>query len=282
MNQRHFTHIVPADLHERQRLSNYIVGKFPFLETGSAAKKAIKKEEIYINGSVGATGDWVVSGTKLEYLSKFKKAQHIDPTINVVYEDDHLLILNKPPGLVSSGESSKSLQGLLKSYPSTEIEGSLFYPYLIHRLDRPTSGLIIAARTIEARRRLGEMVENRKITKEYSLIVEGHLDVNCKYIEDSIDDKTAKTEVMSIKHLTTKDAASYIRVRLHTGRTHQIRKHFLNIGHPLVGDDIYNKDGLSFGRGLFLMADYLEFEHPVTGDQLVVKMELHSKFWKYL
>jgi RluA family pseudouridine synthase len=282
MNQRHFTHIVPADMNERQRLSNYIVGKFPFLETRSASNKAIKKEEIYIDGRVGATGDWVVAGAKLEYLTKFKKTQHIDKAINVVYEDDHLLILNKPPGLVSSGASSKSLQGMLKSYPSTEIEGALFYPYLIHRLDRQTSGLIIAARTIEARRELGEMVENRKIIKEYSLIAEGYVDTNIKFLEEHINEKNAKTEVLSVSHLTTKDATSYIRARLHTGRTHQIRKHFHSSGHPLVGDDIYNKEGLTFGRGLFLMADYLKFEHPVTGERLVMTVDLHAKFCKYL
>lgn len=282
MNQRHFTHIVPADMNERQRLSNYIVGKFPFLETKSASKKAIKKEEIYIDGRVGATGDWVAAGAKLEYLSKFKKTQHIDKAINVVYEDDHLLILNKPPGLVSSAASSQSLQGMLKSYPSVDIEGALFYPYLIHRLDRQTCGLIITARTMDTRRGLGEMVEEHKIVKEYSLIVEGHLDANLKFIEVPIDKKNAKTELLSIRHLSTVDQTSYVRVRLHSGRTHQIRKHFLSIGHPIVGDDVYNKGGLTFGRGLFLMADYLEFEHPVTGERLVMTVDLHAKFCKYL
>lgn len=282
MNQRHFIHIVPLDLHERPRLSNYIVGKFPFLETGSAAKKAIKKKEILINGRVGATGDWVIAGTKLEYISQFVKDLDIDPLINVAYEDDHLLILNKPPGLLSSGESSKSLQGMLKSYPSVDKEGALFYPYLIHRLDRQTCGLIIATRTIEARRKLGVMVENHEVKKEYSLIVQGHLDYGERFIEEPIDDKNAKTEILFIRHLETKDAATYLRVRLHTGRTHQIRNHLLNIGYPLIGDDIYNKEGLSFGRGLFLMSDYLEFEHPVSGEQLGAKVKLHAKFHKYL
>ena len=281
MNQRHFSHTVPSELHGQHRLSRYIVGKFPFLETGSAAKKAIKKKEIRINGRVGASGDWVIAGAKLEYISQFEEHLQIDPAINIVYEDDHLLILNKPPGLLSSGNSNKSLQSMLRSYPSTDKEGALFYPYLIHRLDRQTCGLIIAARTIDARRRLGKMVEHHKIVKEYSLIVEGHLGVNMKFIEERIDDKEAKTEVLSITHLPTKDASSYIRVRLHSGRTHQIRRHFLSIGHPIVGDDIYNKDGLSFGRGLFLMADYLEFEHPAAGEQIELKVDLHAKFSKY-
>ncbi|MFT4536011.1 MAG: 23S rRNA pseudouridine1911/1915/1917 synthase [Saprospiraceae bacterium] len=282
MNQRHFSHIVPPDLHERQRLSNYIVGKFPFLETGSAAKKAIKKKQVLIDSRVGVTGDWVIAGTKLEYISQFDEHHQVDPAINILYEDDHFLILNKPPGLLSSGNSSISLQGMLKSYPTVDKEGALFYPYLVHRLDRQTCGLIIAARTIDARRRLGEMVENHQIIKRYSLIVEGHLENNIKYIDQPIDDRDAKTEILSITHLSTNDASSYIRVRLHSGRTHQIRRHFLGIGHPIVGDDIYNKEGLSFGRGLFLMADYLEFEHPITGSQVLMTVDLHGKFRKYL
>jgi len=126
------------------------------------------------------------------------------------------------------------------------------------------------------------MIEQNQLTKEYSLIVEGHFDQEIKYLDDDIDEKSAKTEVLSVQYLDTKDSSSYIRVRLHTGRTHQIRKHFSGCGHPIIGDDLYNKDGLSFGRGLFLMSDNLEFLHPITKKHIEVKVVLHNKFLKYV
>lgn len=282
MEYRDFIHIVPSDLQGRERLSKYAVGVFPYLETGSAVKKAIKKRQVKINGRIGDTGDWVVAGDKLKYETSFEKPIEIDPIIEVVYEDDYLIIINKPPGLLSSGESGNSLQNILKSYPASKSEGALFYPYLIHRLDRQTSGLIIAARTIVARRRLGEMVEQRKLIKEYSLLVEGYLDTANNFIKNEIDNKESQTEILTYSYLKTKDDATYVRVRLHTGRTHQIRRHFFEIGHPVIGDDIYNPSGLTFGRGLFLMADYISFEHPILENQIEVNVNLHNKFLKYV
>lgn len=282
MQERNFTHTIPIGLTERQRLSKYVIGRFPFLETGSAVKKAIKKREIYINGRVGTSGDWLNEGDILEYKTSFVKPATIDPIINVVFEDEHLLVINKPPGLLSSGETSRSLQNVLKSYPSSDADGALFYPYLIHRLDRQTCGLIIAARTIDARRKLGAMVEQHEITKEYSLVVQGYLENEIQFLTEPIDEKEANTEILTIRRLETKDTSSYIRVRLHTGRTHQIRRHMLNIGCPVIGDDIYNKDGLSFGRGLFLMADHLEFIHPIKDERILLDVNLHDKFLKYL
>jgi len=282
MQERLFKHTVPLGIVERQRLSKYIIGVFPFLETGSAVKKAIKKNEIQINGRIGESGDWVKVGDILEYRTSFVKPASINPLINVVHEDKHLLIINKPPGLLSSGETSKSLQNILKSYPSSQENGALFYPYLIHRLDRQTCGLIIGARTIEARRKLGSMIENHKIVKEYSVIVEGHINHKGQFITTPIDQKKAKTEILDVRLLPTKDPSSFVRVGLHTGRTHQIRRHFLSEGHPVVGDDIYNKEGLSFGRGLFLMADHLEFIHPITKERIALDVKLHDKFLKYL
>jgi len=280
MQSKEYNHIVPYTFTDRIRLSKYIVGKFPLLESASAAKKAIKNGEITINGRVGQTADWIVAGDKIDFKTYFQKP--ISKTdLDVVFEDDYLLVINKPPGMLSSG-NSRSLQSELKSYPESKTGNALFYPYLVHRLDRQTSGLIIAARTMDCRRQLGLMIDQNQLTKEYSLMVEGHFNQEIKYLDDDIDEKSAKTEILKVKHLKTMDPSSYVRVRLHTGRTHQIRKHFFGCGYPIVGDDIYNKDGLSFGRGLFLMSDYLKILHPVTDKQMEVEVKLHDKFLKYL
>jgi 23S rRNA-/tRNA-specific pseudouridylate synthase len=282
MKTRQFIHIVPSDVVTGQRLSKYIVGRFPYLETASAAKKSIKRGEIWVDDSVGYTGDWVVAGSQIEYKSQIQEKGPLHECVKVVFEDQHLLVLDKPPGLLSSGVSGPSLQKYLEAYPMSEAAGALFYPLLIHRLDRATCGLIIAARTIESRRLLGQMVEGNMIQKEYSMIAEGEMDDELRFIENVLDNKVAKTEILSAKNLDTKDKACYIRVRLHTGRTHQIRRHLSLVGCPIVGDDLYNKDGLTFGRGLFLMSDELILQHPMNDEKIHLEAVLHKKFSKYI
>lgn len=277
-----FNHTVPDRLDQKVRLSTYLIGEVPYLETGQSVKKAIKRGQIFLNGSLGYSGDWVHGGDYIEFKMDYSEPVSVDVAYEVVYVDEHIIIVNKPPGVVSSGNVKTSLQNALKMYPESAEEGSLLYPHLVHRLDGPTCGLIIGARTIHARRQIGAMIENRELVKHYALIAEGHIDTNTKHLKSVINEKIAHTELLEVDHLETKDPTSFVRVRLHTGRTHQIRIHFQEISHPIVGDTIYNREGLAFGRGLFLIADKLMFDHPITQKPLDIKIDLHKKFDKYI
>jgi len=275
------TQVVPLEYKDKERLSKYLVGKMLYLETLSAVKKAIKVGRVTVNGKIATTGYWVQIGDVIKYSIPIS-ADHTDTKIEVLFEDDHLLIVNKPPGLLSSGVSGPSLQTQLMDYRSSGVEDALSCPYLIHRLDKATSGIMMAARSMEARRSLGTMLETRAINKEYSVIVEGIVSQKLEWITTEIDGQSAKTEILSAKPLVTRDASTYVRVRLHTGRTHQIRRHLADAGHPIIGDILYNSDGLSFGYGLFLMADRVQFIHPITSVEVDKAAPLHKKFDRYI
>lgn len=280
IKRKRFTHVVSSTLEDNKRLRSYLKGVFLYLETGSAVKRAIERGQIFINGRIGYTGDWVSAGDRIEYIFEYEVQNSKRDDLDILFEDKDIMILRKPAGLASSG-NRRSLQGQLRMVEIEDELGSLPFPQLVHRLDRATEGLILAAKTIGSRRKLGAMFENRQINKEYMLVVSGHLSANLSGIDDMLDNKTARTEILESHWLNTKDKTSCVWVRLHTGRTHQIRRHFKIIGHPLVGDDIYNKGGLNFGTGLLLCAFKIEFEHPHSGQRVSVEMKIPQKIAKY-
>ncbi len=275
-----YTHIVPDGFKAKSRLRIYTLGLFPYLETGSAVKKALQKRQIKLNDKIGSTGDWVTAGSKIEYKLEYEIDEKVDNSIQTYFEDQDLIVVRKPPGIASSG-NSRSLQSQLQSIRIEDAEGSLPFPYLVHRLDKATEGLMLAAKNIQTRRLLSEMFEEHKIIKRYILIVNGHLPSSMKWITEPIDDKPAKTEILESSILKTKDPTSRVIVELHTGRTHQIRRHFKAIGHPIVGDSLYGEDGLSFRTGLLLCAFYLEFVQPNTQNLIKIEYPIPGKISKY-
>lgn len=275
-----YSFTVPEDFGGKIRLREFAKGLFPYLETGSAVKKAIQKEQISLNDKIGNTGDWVIAGSTIRFEWSYQVSDQEYDIVNIFYEDDDLLVVRKPPGISSSG-NSKSFQLQLQGIRIEDGEDSLPFPYLVHRLDKATEGLMIAAKNISIRRKLAEMISNHEISKEYVLIIEGHLPASIRYIEDDIDGKPAKTEILKSISLDTKHPTSKVYVRLHTGRTHQIRKHFSALGFPIVGDSIYNNGGLTFGTGLLLCAYLLEFVHPITHETITVEYPIPKKIGKY-
>lgn len=271
---------MPKDLEGRQRLRAFVVGVFPYLETGSAVKKAIRKNQILINGEVGETGSWVKASDQLTYKWMYALSNKKRKEVEIYYQDNDLLIVRKPPGLATSGNIN-SLQSHLESYSIEESELTLPFPYLVHRLDKATEGVMIAAKTMTARRLLGQMISDDKFVKHYIMIVQGKMDLSQKIIDFDLEGKLAKTEILSLETLDTKDACTRAIVKIKTGRTHQIRKHFQMIGHPIVGDKLYNKEGISFGTGLLLCAYYLHFPHPITNETIEISCPIPTKISKY-
>ena len=278
------THQVPHNYKEGERLRHYLLGKLPQLLTNSAIKKAIAAGRILVNSQIGTTGYIVQADDSIQYLIPQPQVHDL-PAIDiaVLYEDEHLAILCKPAGLVASGNQKRTFANYLPVVlQSSAQHDALPVPLLVHRLDRATTGLIIAAKTYSCRISLGHMLSEGSVQKVYAAVVQGYAPVGERSIAVPIDSQQATTVIKKVQHLATIDPTSLITMHLLTGRTHQIRKHMLHIGHPIVGDQLYNKAGLSFGSGLLLAAMEVRLLHPVQGNILEVTTPLPQKLAKYL
>jgi 23S rRNA pseudouridine1911/1915/1917 synthase len=204
----------------------------------------------------------------------------------VPFQDEHLLIVDKPAGVVvhpARGHASGTLAQALAGVAAGGEEGRAG---IVHRLDRDTSGLLVVARTAEAHRRLKAALQAREITREYLALVEGRPPARRGTIDAPIGrDRRVRTR-MSTETDDPRDAVTHfeieralpsttlLRVRLETGRTHQIRAHLLAIGHPVAGDPEYGTPGLLGLERQFLHAARLAFAHPFRGERVDVSSEL--------
>jgi 23S rRNA pseudouridine1911/1915/1917 synthase len=207
-----------------------------------------------------------------------------DPTLNIVWQDAFLLVVDKPPGLVvhpARGHREGTLSQLLAG---TAAGGEPERAGIVHRLDRDTSGLLVVACTEDVHRLLQEALRERSIEREYIALVEGRPPARTGTIEAPIGrDPRVRTRMAvggsgsreARTHFTLERSlrdVSLLRLRLDTGRTHQIRVHLQAIGHPVCGDPEYGTPGLLGLRRQFLHATRLAFQHPVTAERI----EVHS------
>lgn len=278
-------HNIPTNIHT-QRLSDYGKGIFPGLITKSSFKKAIKRNEILVDGKPGTTGHLIKPGEKIvwnEPDKKPRKLYHI--SLNIVYEDDHLAVVNKPAGVVVSGNQFRTLENALPVHlTSSPFPDALPGPKAIHRLDSLTSGLIIIAKTSSARIDLSRQMEEKKIRKVYHAVVIGETEDQWT-IKTPVDGKPAITEFEKLKAVPSlrSEKLTLVKAKLLTGRTHQIRKHLSEGSTPILGDKLYGKDGLILkGKGLFLCATEVTFLHPETAKNIHLKIDMPPKFLKFL
>lgn len=168
------SHIVPA-ISQKIRLQEYAVGIFKMLPSKSGLKKAIKKEEILLNGKIAKTSDWIEEHQQIEYIQKEEKQLKIFRLkLEIIYEDDHLAVINKPAGYSTSGNYFKTIEHTLPfNLKISASENALAYPIPVHRLDNPTSGLLIVAKTKSAQLKLHQDFEDKKIQKLYLALVKG-------------------------------------------------------------------------------------------------------------
>lgn len=208
-----------------------------------------------------------------------------DIPLSIVYEDEELVVVDKPAGMVvhpAPGNWSGTLvNALLGRGGSLAQPGGIERAGIVHRLDKDTSGLLLVARTERAHRILSAAIAARRVTRHYAALIWGHLGADEITVEKPLArdprDRTRMAVVQSGKAARTTftrlarfDAVDLLRANLHTGRTHQIRVHLAAIGHPVIGDDTYGGGGGRRIVGLparrhFLHAARLRFRHPVTG-----------------
>jgi 23S rRNA pseudouridine1911/1915/1917 synthase len=209
-----------------------------------------------------------------------------DPRLEIAYQDEHLLVVDKGPGLVvhpARGHREDTLSQLLAPLLAG---GEPERAGIVHRLDRDTSGLLVVSRSQEVHRRLQAALAGRRIEREYLALVEGRPPARTGTIEAPIGrDPRIRTRMVvggvspreARTHFTLERAlvgSSLLRLRLETGRTHQIRVHLQAIGHPIYGDPEYGTPGTLGLERQFLHATRLAFEHPLTGRRIDVSSPL--------
>ena len=219
-----------------------------------------------------------------------------DIPLDVVYEDNDLIVVNKPQGMVvhpAPGHTDGTLVNVLLAFCGDSLSGigGKIRPGVVHRLDKMTSGLIIAAKNDFSHLSLTKQLAERTILREYAAIVHGRIKTEKRTIDapigrhltdrkrQAVHDKNSRPAVTHIEVAAVYDKFTHILCRLETGRTHQIRVHMAHIGHPVVGDIVYGRKKPEFGLlGQALHAQRLEFVHPTTGETIKLTTELPEYF----
>ena len=211
--------------------------------------------------------------------------------INILFEDNHLLVVEKPINMPVCGDESRDLDLLtyLKKYIKEKYNkpGNV-YLGLVHRLDRPVGGVMVFAKTSKAASRLSKQVQEHILEKTYIAVCEGKVDSDGKMIDYLIKDSKnnqsyvtdkehGKESILSFKRLAYKDNKSLVEIYLKTGRSHQIRVQFSSRGFPLVGDAKYNPNSNN-KTNVALFAKKLCFEHPISKEKLIFELDIPKRY----
>ncbi len=265
--------------------------------TRSKVAKAIKEGRVSVNGEpvkhpgfITTLDSYIVITPEESPLLHDEEATS-RPFPKVVHKDEHILVLNKPAGLVvhpGRGNESGTLSDMaLRAYPSLRLSSSPKRPGIVHRLDKDTSGLMIIALNQNAERNLIEAIKNREVKRVYKALVVGTPDIDAA----AIDAPIGRDPSVRIKQTTLKtgrpawtlyrvikkfDRFTLLEVKLETGRTHQIRVHMSAINHPIVGDLLYGGEKVKAAwlKRHFLHASALSFNHPADGRAMSFEVDL--------
>ncbi len=266
----------------RLRLDQFLARALPKFSR-ARLQTLIRNENVTLNGSPVRPRDLVRAGDQVEVNEPPpEKIDNLPEAIplDVLFEDDDLIVINKPAGMVvhpGAGQPEHTLvNALLYRFPKLSGIGGKERPGIVHRLDKDTSGCLVVARTDEAHRSLSAQFADRAVKKIYLSLVAGKLRKGAGTIEEKIgrhpvhrqrmsttarNGRAAKTDY---RVLSSSDEMSLVECRLHSGRTHQIRVHLHHLGHPVLGDKVYGgRFAKSFPRQM-LHAWKLAFHHPRT------------------
>ena len=248
--------------------------------TKSAIKKAIKKKLLLVDDQECSTALFIHGGEKITLLEEQKKHKPFDLDLNVLFEDDHLAIIDKPAGVSVSGNSFATIDNALSQNLKKSNQPDAVKPRPVHRLDYPTSGALLIGKTSSSIQKLSQLFELKEVEKTYYAISIGKMKSQGE-IASSIDKKEAFTEYQVIK-TNSSDRFHFlnlVKLSPQTGRRHQLRKHLSSIDNPILGDKEYGKEDLILkGKGLYLHAHTLKFQHPFTNQIIEITSTLPKKF----
>lgn len=272
--------------------------------TRAAAVRLTESGDVTLNGKTASKSDKVKIGDIVEITYPepvSSEAVPQDIPLDIIYEDDDLLVVNKPQGMVvhpAAGNPDGTLVNALLYHCGDSLSGigGVVRPGIVHRIDKDTSGLLMVAKNDAAHLKLSEQIKEHSFTREYEAVIIGHLKEQKGSIDAPIGRSKNDRKKMAVTELNSKNAVtryevleeypgfSYVRLRLETGRTHQIRVHMAYLGHPLAGDGVYggrNAERIMEG-GQCLHARKIGFIHPTTGKYMEFTSPLPEYFTKFL
>lgn len=265
-------------------------------------QKLIEEGKVKVNGKIEKNSYIVKTGDKILIEEEEPEEIELEPQeipLDIIYEDNDIIVINKPKGLVvhpGNGNPDHTLVNAVMARCKGSLSGigGKIRPGIVHRLDKDTSGLIIVAKNDKAHIGLSEQLKNKEIKKTYIALVRGNIQENEATIQMPIGRSTKDRKKMAVtkkgkeaithfKVLKRYGKYTLLEVKIETGRTHQIRVHMAEIGHPVVGDMVYSNGKNEFGiEGQMLHAKQLEFKHPITQEEIKLTAPLPEYFEEIL
>ena len=290
-----------------------------FAEAGGIRLDAFIAEKCGLSRSLAASligeGNVLLNGKPAKKRTEIKAGDEIvvmipepaepeavpqDIPLNIVYEDDDLLVVNKPKGMVvhpAPGNPDGTLVNALLYHCKGSLSGinGVMRPGIVHRIDKDTSGLLMVAKNDASHKALAEQIKEHSFTREYQAVVYGNVKNDSGVINAPIGRDPGNRQRMAVVFTNSKQAVThyevlgrfdgftYMKFRLETGRTHQIRVHMASIGHPLAGDPLYGpKKVITELKGQCLHASKIGFIHPSSGEYMEYTSELPKYFTDFL
>lgn len=287
---------------EGLRIDKYLSSNLDFLSR-SYIQKMIQEQNVSVNGKIVKANYCLKEDDEIEFQLPPNVEPDIEPEdipLDVLYEDNDVIVVNKPKGMVvhpAAGHYSGTLVNALMYHCKDSLSGinGVMRPGIVHRIDKDTTGSLIICKNDNSHEIIAEQLKEHSIVRKYraicmGIIKEDELTINApigrhpvERKKMAINEKNGKTAVTHVKVLKRLKNATYIECRLETGRTHQIRVHLSSMGHPLLGDEIYgdtkNKHKL---QGQTLHAYILGFKHPTTNEYIETTASIPSYFNKLL
>lgn len=285
-----------------ERIDKWLVENVEAL-TRSSVQRLIEDECVLVNKKAVSKNYKLRLGDCIELNVPAPKELDVtaeDIPLDVVFEDEHLLVVNKPKGMVvhpAAGNYSGTLVNALMAHCKGSLSGinGVLRPGIVHRIDKKTSGLLIVAKSDAAHTGLAEQIKVHSFTRIYEAVVVGNLKTDNGTVDAPIGrhpvdrkkmcvtEKNSKRAVTHFEVLERFNGFTHIRVKLETGRTHQIRVHMAHLGHPVAGDEVYGlKKPIKELDGQCLHAKVIGFEHPITREYLEFESSLPKYFSDFI